>query len=71
MLRDDILIENNKYGYVTKQNNGAMTIVKFTHVQTAETRHSFHPPVNAGYKAIAMLCLMYKAFTLYPQAQKK
>ena len=27
MLRNDVLIENNKYGYVTMQNNGAMKIV--------------------------------------------
>ena len=33
------------------QNNGAMKVVNFTHAQTAETRHSFHPSVNAGYKA--------------------
>ena len=38
MVCDDI--ENNKYGYVTIQNNGAMKIVNFTHVQMAEIRHS-------------------------------
>ena len=51
MLCDEVLIENNKYGYVTMQNNGAMKIVNFMHVQTAETRCSFCPSVNAGYKA--------------------
>ena len=44
MLRDDVLIENSKYSYVTMQNNGAMKIVDFTHAQTAETRHSFLRP---------------------------
>ena len=44
MLRDDILIENNKYGYVTMQNNGAKKIVNITHAQTAETRRSFLRP---------------------------
>ena len=42
MLRDDVLIENNKYGCVIMQNNEAMKIVNFTHVQTAEIRHSFY-----------------------------
>ena len=41
MVRDDVLFENNKYGYVTMQNNGTMEIVNFTHAQTAETRRSF------------------------------
>ena len=44
MLRDDVLIENNKYGCVIMQNNGAMKIVNFTHAQTAETRRSFCRP---------------------------
>ena len=44
MVRDDILIENNKYGYVTMQNNGAKKIVNITHAQTAETRRSFLRP---------------------------
>ena len=39
MLRDDVLIENNKYGCIIMQNNWAMKIVNFTHAQTAETRH--------------------------------
>ena len=51
LLRDDVLIENNKYGYITMQNNGAMKIVNFMHAQVAETRRSFHPSVNAGYEA--------------------
>ena len=34
------------------QNNGAMKIVNFTHAQAAETRHSFHPSMNAGYEAM-------------------
>ena len=42
MLRDDVLIENIKYGCVIMQNNGAMKLVNFTHAQTAETRRSFH-----------------------------
>ena len=29
MVRNDVLIENNKYGYVTMQNKGAMKIVNF------------------------------------------
>ena len=40
MVCDDVLIENTEYGYVILQNNGAMKIVNFTHVQMAETRHS-------------------------------
>ena len=31
MLYDDVLIENNRYGYITIQKNGAMKIVNFTH----------------------------------------
>ena len=46
MLRDDVLIENN----------GAMKIVNFTHVQTAETRRSFHLSVNTGYEAKCTSC---------------
>ena len=57
MLRDDVLIENNKYGYVTMQNNGAMKLVNFTHAQTAETRRSFRPSVNARYEATTCSCL--------------
>ena len=41
MLRDDVLIENNKYGCVIMQNNGAMKIINFMHAQMAETRCSF------------------------------
>ena len=37
VVHNDVLIENNKYGYITMQNNGAMKIVNFTHAQTAET----------------------------------
>ena len=44
MVRIDVLIESNKYGYVTIQNNGAMKIANFTHAQTAETRRSFLCP---------------------------
>ena len=44
MVRDGVLIENNKYVYVTMQNNGAMKIVNIMHVQTAETRRSFLRP---------------------------
>ena len=44
MLREDVLIENNNYGCVIMQKNGAMKIVNFMHVQTAETRHSFLRP---------------------------
>ena len=51
MLRDDVLTENNKCGYVTMQNNRAMKAVNFTHAQTAETRRSFCPSVNAQYEA--------------------
>ena len=40
MLSDDVLIENNKFGFAIMQNNGAMKIVNFMHTQTAETRHS-------------------------------
>ena len=50
VLRDDVLIENNKYGYVIMQNNGAMKIVNFTHVQTAETRCSFLRPWIPGMR---------------------
>ena len=58
MLRDDVLIENNKYGYVTMQNNGAMKLVNFTHAQTAETRRSFRPSVNAGCSSVGRdLCV--------------
>ena len=31
MLHDDVLIKNNKYGWVIMQNNGAMKIVNFMH----------------------------------------
>ena len=48
MLRDDVLIENNKYGCIIIQNNGAMKIVNLTHVQMAETRCSFHRPRTLG-----------------------
>ena len=48
MLRDDVLMENNKYGWVIMQNNWAMKIVNFMHAQTAE---NFPPSVNAGYEA--------------------
>ena len=44
MLRDDVLIESNKYGCIIMQNNGAMKIVNFTHAQIAETRRSFCCP---------------------------
>ena len=37
MLHDDVLIQNNKYGYVIMQNNGAMKIANFTHAQMGET----------------------------------
>ena len=48
MLRDDVLIENNKYGYIIMQNIVAMKIVNFTHAQMAETRHSFCRPWTLG-----------------------
>ena len=51
MLRDDVLIENIKYGCIIMQNNRAMKLVNFTHAQTAETRYSFCPTMNAGYEA--------------------
>ena len=54
MLRDDILIENNKYGYVTMQNNGTMKIVNFTHAHTAETRRSFLHPWMPGTRLGSM-----------------
>ena len=57
MLRNDVLIENNKYGYITMQNNRALAIINFMHVLTAETRRSFHPFVNAGYEDIMLICL--------------
>ena len=41
MLRDDVLIENIKYGCIIMQNNGAMKIVNFTHAQMAKTSCSF------------------------------
>ena len=44
MLRNDVLIENNKYGYNIMQNNGTMKAVHLTHAQMAETRHSFRHP---------------------------
>ena len=52
MLRDDILIENNKYCCVIMQNNGAMKIVNFTHVQMVETRHSFRHPWKPGTRLV-------------------
>ena len=46
MLRDDVLIENSKYGYIIMQNNGA--IANVMHEQMAETI----PAVcDAGYEA--------------------
>ena len=53
MLCDDVLIKNNKYGWVSMQNNGSMKTVNFTHAITAETRHSFLPFMNAEYEAKA------------------
>ena len=48
MLRDDVLIENNKYGYVTMQNNGAMKI----HACVNSWNQAFFPlPGNAVYEA--------------------
>ena len=44
------------------QNNGAMKIVtqsNFMHAQTAETRRSFCPSMNAGYKASIEINLNY------------
>ena len=41
LLHDDVLIKNNNYGCINMQNNGAMKIVNFTHVQMTETRRSF------------------------------
>ena len=52
VLHDDVLIENNKYGCVIMQNNGAMKIVNFTHAQTAETRHSFLCPWMPGMRLV-------------------
>ena len=50
MLRDDVLIWKQLICNITMQNNGAMKIVNFTHVQMAETRRSFSPSVNAGVR---------------------
>ena len=55
MLRDDVLIESYKYGYVIMQNNGAMKKVNFMHAQTAETRlfsaaHEHWPGMRLGGK---------------------
>ena len=55
MVHNDVLIKNNKYGYVTMQNNGAMKIVNFTHVQMAETRRSFLRPWTSGMRLIVYL----------------
>ena len=48
MLHDDVSIENNNYGCIIMQNNGAMKIVNFTYAQTAETRRSFLYPWTLG-----------------------
>ena len=58
MLCDDMLIENNKYGYVTMQNNGAMKTVNFTHVQMAETRRSFHHPWMLSTRLVFIVLLL-------------
>ena len=54
MLCDDVLIENNKYDYITKQNNRAMKIVNFTPCANDWNR-AFFPPVHEhqvqGYTA--------------------
>ena len=47
-MRNDVLIKNNKSGYITMQSNGAMKKVNFTHVQMAETRRSFLRPWTPG-----------------------
>ena len=46
------------------QNNGAMKIVNFTHAQTAETRRSFRPTVNAGYEATCRQAVNHH-YTIY------
>ena len=63
MVRDDVLIENNKYGYVTMQNNGAIKIVNFTHAQTAETRHSFLHPWTLGTRLLVHFTRLQSAVT--------
>ena len=55
MMRDDVLIKNNKYGYVTMQNNGAMKIVNFTHALMAETRRSFLRPWMPGMRLVIFM----------------
>ena len=39
-----LLHNDNKYGCVIVQNNGAMKIVNFMYAQTAKTRHSILRP---------------------------
>ena len=56
ILRNGILIENNKFGCIIMQNNGAMEIFDFTHVQTAETRRYF----CWLYEATVLLCLFFE-----------
>ena len=56
VVHNDVLIENNKYGYITIQNNGAMKIVNFTHAQTAETRRSFLHLWTPGTRLVLCVC---------------
>ena len=59
MVCNDVLIKNNKYGYVIMQNNETMKKVNFTNAQMAETRRSFHPSMNAGYEANTVILNLY------------
>ena len=60
MLRDDVLIENNKYGCVIMQNNGAMKLANFKRVNG--WNQAFFPlSVNAGYDA-SVYCTLASHF---------
>ena len=52
MLRNDVLIENNKYGYVTMQNNEIVNLRMHKRLKPGV----LSLPVNAGYKAKAFIC---------------
>ena len=49
-LHNDVSIENNNYGCIIMQNNGAMKLVNFTCTNSCNQAF-FPPPMNAGYEA--------------------
>ena len=72
VLRDDVLIENNNYyGCIIMQKNGAMKIATLTHAQTAETRCSFLHPYEARFGNAYMLYRIMKIVNWLEQHHKE